>query len=115
MRYIRVHTIVTKIFDGNVVSLDETKDILHSAKNKEYDCEISLKDGMKYEWIRVSDVQDDRFTAKVMLNTSSVLTKTFLIKDIATFIIRSSGDDIVRKGNATRMSTIDILGDDILC
>ena len=116
MHYVLLRNIVTKLFDGDLKTLEQIKDVFTAAKEKEYDCEIILKNSMHYTWLRVVEVKETNIVATVILNPKSSLKKTFDFNDIATFVIRSSGEEAIRKstdGEVSRWSILDISDNDL--
>ena len=114
MHYMCLHDIVTKIFDGELKTIEQIKGVFNAAKDKSYDCQIILENGLKYNWVRVDEVKEDGASVRLMLNSGSSLKKFFKFSDIATFVIRSSGEEMMGKSDdVSRWSTLDTVDDDI--
>lgn len=116
MHYVLLHNIVTKLFDGELKTPEQIIRVFTAAQEKEYDCEITLKDGLQYTWVRIEQVKESGIVTTVMLNPKSSLKKTFDFKDIQTFVIRSSGEEAIRKstdGEVSRWSILDISDNDL--
>lgn len=106
MRYIRVQTVVNKLFDGELKTPDEIIPILNSLKEKNYDCQVQLDDGINYKQVRILEVNKEDVLVRVMLNSNSSLKKTWTFKNIRSLSVETWEGDVIRNKEATRFSLL---------
>ena len=112
MHYVRLHKIETKLFDGQITDPEEKKSILKTAQEQNYDCEIIFSDGLKYKLVRIKNVVDQDVTIQAIVSKHNFINKTLPIKTIETFVIRTEGEEIVRKQDkVSRFTILDTIDD----
>jgi hypothetical protein len=88
LRYIRYQTSVSKVFDGVIADISEKRDILSAIHDRELTCKLQLKDGPIYENVRITKVDNDNFSWR-MIKNKSILQQNSKIDDIRELEVNS--------------------------
>lgn len=107
MRYVKLQTTVTKILDETIDDINTVVSILESILKQELNCTLALSDGLKVSNVRITKMNENNFSFRVLSKTSSLI-KQARYNEIEYLEINTNADVMCRnKPNVTRWTLLD--------
>ncbi len=107
MRYTRLKTTISRIYDGILDDPEDIRNILVSLKDKEVTCSIKLKSGLMGNPVRILEVNDNDSFKWMMMKQRASLRRTSKFDDIDTLEVNTCDEITVKKREASRWSILD--------
>ena len=105
MRFVRLKTVVTKLYDQVIPGKSDVLTILRKLKDKELTCSIRLSSGPIYHEVRFLEIEEDRFRWRTTKNQSS-LVKWSNVDELEHLELNVKSEVFSLKPNPSRWSTI---------
>lgn len=107
MRFVRLKTVVTKLYDQSVTNQQDILSILNKLKEKELTCNLRLTSGPMYSDVRFLEINEKAFRWRTTKNQSS-LVKWSNLNELDYLEVNVKSEVLAGlKPNPSRWSTLD--------